>query len=96
MQTADLQKQFSADVTLDLLVEERRIPLAKIGPGYAVSKSLEDVPAATEAILLMIVDGREHRWEIVLTDGMVPFDPNFTFEIRRNPHSSSLFNPFLS
>ncbi|HEY3969173.1 MAG TPA: hypothetical protein VGM05_31775 [Planctomycetaceae bacterium] len=96
MQTADLQKQFSADMTLDLLIEGRRVPLAKIGPGYAVAKSLEDVPAGTEAILLMIVDGREHRWQIVLTDGMVPFDPNFAFEIRRIPESLSLFNPFLS
>jgi hypothetical protein len=96
MKTARLQEQFSADVRLDLLVDGRLIPLAKIGPEYAVLQNPDDVPAGQDAVLIMNVDGREHRWEIQLKEGIVPFDESFSFRVTRYPHQDSLFNPLLS
>ena len=93
MQPTNLQEQFSADVRLDLLVNGRYIPLAKLGPGYLVLQNTDDVPAGQDAVLIMNVDGREHRWEINLTQGIVPFGESFPFEITRFPQEHhSLFN----
>jgi len=96
MKTTNLQEQFSADVRLDLLVNGRLIPLAKVGPGYAVLQNRDDVPAGQDATLIMHVDGREHRWEIQLKEGIVPFDESFAFRITRHPLQDSLFNELLS
>jgi hypothetical protein len=85
------EAQFSADIRLDLVVNGRSIPLARVGPNYAVLQERVDIPAGSPAILLMNVDGREHRWEIVLENGIVPFEEAFSYRITRYPEQNSLF-----
>jgi len=92
----NIQEQFSANVRFDLLVNGRLLALAKLGPGYAVLQTPDDVPAGQDAVLIMNVDGREHRWEVQLKNGIVPFGERFEFQVTRYPHQESLFNPFLS
>jgi hypothetical protein len=91
----DVQAQFSADIRLDLLVDGQKIPLAKVGPNYAVLQGPVEIPAGSIALLVMTVDGREHRWEIVLENGIVPFDETFGYRVTRYPEQKSLFVPGL-
>ncbi|HLJ10590.1 MAG TPA: hypothetical protein VKU82_05345 [Planctomycetaceae bacterium] len=93
--SSGIQKEFSADVTLNLVVEGRWLPLTRIGPGYAVLRSPENIPPGTTAVIFLAVDGREHQWHVVLPHGSVPFDHKFFFRTTRGPEQS-LFNPFLS
>jgi hypothetical protein len=95
MAKMDVQAQFSADIRLDLVVGCHTIPLAKVGPNYAVLQEQTEVEAGSPALLIMKVDGREHRWEIVLDDGIVPFDDTFRFRVTRYPEQTSLFVPGL-
>jgi hypothetical protein len=90
-----IQKEFSADVALNLVIEGRVIPLAKIGPGYAVLRRPEEIAPGTAASIFMTVDGREHQWQVVLPHGAVPFENKFFFRTTRQPERT-LFNPFLS
>jgi hypothetical protein len=85
------EAQFSADIRLDLVIGDRSVPLAKVGPNYAVLQERIDIPPGTAAILLMKVDGREHRWEIVLEHGIVPFEDTFGYRVTRYPERKSLF-----
>lgn len=93
--SSSIQKEFSADVALHLIVGEREMPLAKIGPGYAVLRDAEEIPAGTEGMIFMVVDGRKHYWHVVLRHGIVPFEKKFFFNTTREPERT-LVNPFLS
>ncbi len=93
--SSSIQKEFSADVALCLIVGDREMPLAKIGPGYAVLRDEDDIPAGTAGIIFFAVDGREHRWQVILRHGTVPFEKKFFFDTTRGPERT-LFNPFLS
>ena len=95
MREIDTEAQFSADIRLDLLVDGRAIPLAKVGPNYAVLQERVEIPAGSPAVLLMTVDGRVHRWEIVIEDGIVPFEESFGYRVTRCPEQKSLFIPGL-
>ena len=68
-----LQTNYSANIRLQLLVGDQIFPLAKIGPESIVLREAIELPAC-EAEISMSVDGREHRWQVFLTDGAVPFD----------------------
>lgn len=92
MASVDLQERYSANVSLDLLVDGRKIPLAKVGPEKGVLQERHEIPAGQEAVLLMMVDGREHRWEIVLENGIAGFDEEFAFRVKRYPQQLNLFN----
>lgn len=89
----DTRAEFSAEIRLDLLVNGQTIPLAKVGPNYAVLRDRQEIAAGQSAVLIMSVDGREHRWEIVLEHGVVPFDQHFTYRVKRYPKQLSLFSP---
>lgn len=91
----DIQAQFSAEIRLDLIVNGRTIPLAKVGPNYAVLQDRVEIAAGSAAVLVMSVDGREHRWEIVLEHGVVPFEDSFDYRVTRYPEQKSLFVPGL-
>ena len=91
---SNIQKVFSADLALRLVVGDRELPLSKIGPSYAVLRDEEEIPAGTKGIIFLIVDGREHRWDVIVRRGTVPFDKKFFFDITRGPERP-LFNPFL-
>lgn len=95
MSSMETQAPYSADVRLDLLVDGRVIPVAKAGPNYAILREGTEIPAGAAAELVMIVDGREHRWEVILVDGAVPFDEKVSYRVQRYPLQHSLFNPRL-
>lgn len=83
-------EEFSAEVRLELLIDGRTISLAKTGPGYAVLSKREEIPAG-DAVLLMHIDGREHRWEIVLDNAVLPFDEEFSYRVKKYPEPQILF-----
>lgn len=85
MESPSRFEAFSAEVRLELLVGGRTIPLAKAGPGYAVLRKGEQIRACDDAVLIMTVDGREHRWEIVLKHDVVPFDDRFHYDVKKYP-----------
>lgn len=70
---------YSADVQLNLLVENRVISLGQVGPQFAILTHPDDVPAGTNAVLEVIIDGYKNTWEICLVNGIVPFDRTFEF-----------------
>lgn len=75
---------YSADVTLSLLVAERKISLAAAGPNEVRLRTSEDIPQDTHAVLLMTIDGVESRWEIVL-NRVLPGDDVATYRVIRYP-----------
>jgi hypothetical protein len=95
MKKVDDRLQFSADIRLELLVNGRLIPLAKIGPDYAVLRTPQEIQAGESAVLIMVVDGREHQWDIVLQHGAVPFEEKFNYRVKGESKQRSLFNPLL-
>src|SRR5260370_24555080 len=92
MESSVLQRQFSASVRLDLLINGKSIPLAKIWPGRAVFVDQgHEARAGEDAVVVLNVDGRETRWEIVLDHGIVPFDDEFTFLVKKYPENPLRF-----
>lgn len=65
---------YSSDIQLFLVVGDRQIQLAQIGPESVMLCDFEDVPRDEIAEIVMVVDGKERRWKVVLPDGIVPFD----------------------
>ena len=67
------QQSYSADVSAVLIVGQRRIPLAKIGPGeiyFQTPQSLDECCGQIE----LIVDGKSRFWNVNLPHGAVPYD----------------------
>ena len=67
------QQSYSADVSAVLIVGQRRIPLAKIGPGeifFQTPQSLEECSGRIE----LIVDGKSRFWSVHLPHGAVPYE----------------------
>lgn len=58
---------------LELLADGRVFDLAKSGPGYAYLRSPAEIPAGN-AVFVMTVDGRKHRWAIRLKYPVVPWE----------------------
>ncbi|WP_092050681.1 hypothetical protein [Planctomicrobium piriforme] len=75
----NLRSNYSSHVRLELLLDGHCYRVAKTGPSYFVLTDQVDLPAAA-AVLRMIVDGREHLWNIFLKNGAVPFDERVEFE----------------
>lgn len=63
----------SADVSAVLLVDGRRIPLAKIAPGRVYLQRPETLPEGAAQIELK-VDNTCRSWNVRLPHGAVPFD----------------------
>jgi hypothetical protein len=70
---ASPQAGYSADVWLFLIALGTAIPLAQIGPDSVVLRDPIELPRC-EAEILMVVDGEERRWPVVLPNGAVPFE----------------------
>ena len=72
---------FSADVAAELLLDGgRRIPLAKLGPGYVVPQMPTDVKSG-HALLILTVDGSKSVWDI----GLISGGECITFEVNQEP-----------
>jgi hypothetical protein len=70
---SDIRSDYSADVRLYLVVGERSWRLSAIGPDHFVPREpIELQPCQGE--IVMTVDREERRWDVVLIDGVVPFD----------------------
>jgi hypothetical protein len=92
MKETAIQSQFSARIRLLLVIGESTYPLAQIGPMYFVLRKATSLPRCA-AEIVMIADGDEKRWPIILKDGAVPFDPHVEFYDapggpRAEPHAS--------
>lgn len=61
---------YSADVELYLMVDGERYEIAQVGNHRLVMRDERSLPAGTEAILVINVDGVERRREINLCDGV--------------------------
>ena len=64
---------YSSDVQLSLIVAGREYELSQIGPTGVRLREPADLPAG-EAEIVMLVDGEECRWTVILPDGAVPFE----------------------
>jgi hypothetical protein len=84
--------QFSAEVRLGLVIRDRRIPIAQVGPGFAMLREPIEIQPGEKAVLIMTVDGREHKWKITLKNGAVPFDRKVEYVINRYPRHACLFD----
>jgi hypothetical protein len=60
---------YSAHVDLYLLVNGSRFPLAQVGAGSLILRQPQDIPAGTQAKLVISIDGREDIEDVVLGDG---------------------------
>lgn len=71
MDTVASPSGYSAEVQLRLVIGERVLPLAQVGPDRIVLRESADCPP-TAAEIVMHVDGRERRWPVYLPDGISP------------------------
>jgi hypothetical protein len=63
----------SADVRMALLLNERVLPIAQLGPDFLFLVSPASHPPGLAEVLLS-VDGHEERWTVRLPDGIQPAD----------------------
>lgn len=68
MQLAPVDR-YSAEVTLRLLIDDRYLRIAQVGPDILILRDQLDTPT-TSATLVITVDGNERRQEIVLPQGL--------------------------
>ena len=59
----------SSTVELSLRLATRTLPLAAIGPDRITLRESYDAPAS-DATIIMRVDGDERRWNVFLVDGL--------------------------
>jgi len=63
----------SADVRMALLLNERSLPIAQLGPDFLFLAAPANYPPSTAEVLLS-VDGHEERWAVRLPEGIQPGD----------------------
>jgi hypothetical protein len=68
MQLAPVDR-YSAEVTLRLIIDDRRLRIAQVGPDMLILRDQHDTKT-TNATLVITVDGKERRQEIVLPQGL--------------------------
>lgn len=74
---------FSADVRITLLIGDATIPLATVGPKSAVPVEPVEIAPRSSGVLVVSVDGREHRWDIYIKNGAFPpIDDIIRFKIQ--------------
>jgi hypothetical protein len=56
---------YSADVDVYLLIDDKRYDIAQIGGGSFILRGDHQIPAETQATLVIVVDGTEERQQIV-------------------------------
>ena len=64
--------EYSADVDIYMLVGNAKLPVSRVGPSHAVLHRSVSTPAGSEATIVIVVDGEEHRYQIVLCQPMDP------------------------
>jgi hypothetical protein len=64
---------YSSRVQLSLEIADRVYPLSHVGPDFVQLRRATSISAGTGQVIMM-VDGRERRWRVVLPNGAVPFD----------------------
>ena len=72
---SELKANYSSHVQLRLIVGDLSWDLAKIGPDHVVLREDANIELdECDAEIVMTVDGAERRWNVVLKNGIVPFD----------------------
>lgn len=66
---------YSADVRINLIIDNTAYPLAKIGPHVAVLRRPTDLPQC-EGLIELQIDGKISRWDVRLPHGACPIDEN--------------------
>ncbi len=61
---------YSAEVEIYLSTDGVKLPIGRVGPNYAVLRESVDLPIGAEATIVIIVDGTEHRYDVVLFHGL--------------------------
>lgn len=76
IQKSQLKTNYSSSVELYLVVGDERWELASIGPDHVTSRQGEiELDKNCRGQIVMLVDGIERRWEVLLKNGAVPFEP---------------------
>ncbi len=63
------QNGHSGDIKLNLRVNGHIVELAQIAPEHVVARNPMDL-SPCDAEVVMELDGKEHRWPVLLQDGM--------------------------
>jgi hypothetical protein len=72
---------YSAEVSLSLVISGRVIRCAKCGPGYAHLAEPETIAAGTLADLVQTIDCRESVWRVNLWRGATADSPRVEFRV---------------
>lgn len=54
---------------MQLFVNGASLPIAQLGPDFLILRKSIDHPPA-DAVIVMLVDGRERRWGVTLAEGL--------------------------
>lgn len=67
---------YSARTRIDLVVDGRRYPVAKMGPFRLVLQEgvSADLDRGEAEVVMTIDDDQLYRWMVFLTDGAVPYE----------------------
>lgn len=74
IQQSGLRTNYSSQVELYLVVGDRSWELASIGPDYITLRGEGIELDQCHAEIVLCVDGKERRWDVVLKSGAVPFE----------------------
>ncbi len=77
MQVAPVER-YSSDVTLRLLIDDRTLRLAQVGPNVIILRDRFET-ATTDATLVITVDGQERKQPIVLPNGLTLTQEEFRY-----------------
>ena len=91
IEKSDIRAHYSSEVRLFLQVNGRSWRLAKVGPGRIYARDPIDLDPC-DAEIVMFVDENEHRWDVYLTDGAVPFDPEIR-TVKKSTEDRNLTQP---
>lgn len=75
IQRSELKTNYSSSVTLHLVVGGRSWELASIGPDYVTLRNGGIELDRCQGQIVMLIDGEERRWDVLLKDGAVPYEP---------------------
>jgi hypothetical protein len=74
IQQSEIKTNYSSSVNLSLIVGDRSWELASIGPDHITLRNGGIELDRCRAQVVMVVDGESRRWDVFLTNGVVPFD----------------------
>ena len=71
--------RYSAKVRLSLMIADQRLSVGKVGPDSLFLREPRDIPAGTQATIIVSVDGEETHYPALLHDGASAESPRVAY-----------------